>query len=90
MSTPFKFRRLHLKALAVAACGAAAALAFTPAQAQGSYPNKPVKLIVPFAAGGSTDVGARVLAAWQDRENRPAEPELGPKRRSDLLALLPA
>lgn len=36
------------------------------------------------------DVGARVLAAWQDRENRPAEPELGPKRRSDLLALLPA
>ena len=55
-------RRLHLKALAIAACGAAAALALTPAQAQGSYPNKPVKLIVPFAAGGSTDVVARVLA----------------------------
>ncbi|MDO9175188.1 MAG: FAD-dependent oxidoreductase, partial [Actinomycetota bacterium] len=37
-----------------------------------------------------TDVSARVLAAWQDRENRPAEPSLGPKRRTDLLALLPA
>jgi hypothetical protein len=36
------------------------------------------------------DVSARVLAAWQDRENRPPEPQLGPKHRADLLALLPA
>ena len=34
------------------------------------------------------DVGARVLAVWQDRDNRPPEPALGPKRRADLLALL--
>ncbi len=32
------------------------------AQSADGYPNKPVKLIVPFAAGGSTDVVARVLA----------------------------
>jgi len=47
-------------------------------------------LTTPDAMMKDTDVSARVLAAWQDRENRPAEPELGPKHRTDLLALLPA
>lgn len=32
------------------------------ALAQDDYPTKPVKLIVPFAAGGSTDLVARVIA----------------------------
>ena len=32
-------------------------------------------------------VGARVLAAWQDRDNRPPEPSLGP-RRPELLSAL--
>jgi tripartite-type tricarboxylate transporter receptor subunit TctC len=32
-----------------------------PAQAQGSYPNKFIKIIVGYAAGGGTDVVARVI-----------------------------
>ena len=35
------------------------------------------------------DVSARVLAAWQDRDNRPPEPPLGPKHRAELLAASP-
>ena len=46
-----------LKALAaVPAAGFAA-----PSFAQ-TYPDRPIKLIVPYLAGGATDVGARVVA----------------------------
>jgi tripartite-type tricarboxylate transporter receptor subunit TctC len=49
-----------MRAPTFAAVAAAALLAAVPTQAQ-QYPQRPVTMIVPFAAGGPTDVLARVL-----------------------------
>ena len=47
---------------ALGALLALAALATTPVRAQ-DYPNKPVRVVIPYAAGGSTDILTRILAA---------------------------
>ncbi|MDD1637272.1 MAG: tripartite tricarboxylate transporter substrate binding protein [Methylococcaceae bacterium] len=36
--------------------------------AQEKYPTKPINLIVPFGPGGGTDVGARILAPFVEKE----------------------
>lgn len=41
---------------------ALSAAALVPAFAQDGYPNRPVKLVVPYAPGGNTDVMARLVA----------------------------
>jgi tripartite-type tricarboxylate transporter receptor subunit TctC len=38
------------------------AFVFAGANAQGTYPSKPLRIIVPFAPGGSTDIFARLVA----------------------------
>src|SRR3954452_6871416 len=50
-----------MQRLLAALIGVFAALGTAPAHAQ-TYPNRPIKLIVPFPAGGPIDVMARLLA----------------------------
>ena len=61
------------------AAGAAALPAASRIASAQIYPARPVHLIVPFAAGGSTDIVARLIGAWLSErlaqpfviENRP-------------------
>jgi tripartite-type tricarboxylate transporter receptor subunit TctC len=55
-----------VKKLALA-LAAAAGLFATGVQAQGNYPQRPVTMIVPFAAGGPTDVIARIVSDHMSR-----------------------
>jgi tripartite-type tricarboxylate transporter receptor subunit TctC len=56
--------RHFLKAIACAAALAAAGAA----SAQQPFPSQPIKLVVPFGPGGSTDLAARLIAEYGSRE----------------------
>ena len=59
-------RRLNLALLGLAAAGAFTA--HLPALAQGSFPDKTVRIIVPYPPGGATDVSARLLAGEMTKQ----------------------
>src|SRR5499425_3695893 len=72
-------RHLHRRQFLQLATGAAAFLALSHVAGAQAYPSRPVRIIVPFAAGGGTDITARVIAQWLSErlgqqfvvENRP-------------------
>jgi tripartite-type tricarboxylate transporter receptor subunit TctC len=85
--------RISPRAAALALClGAFAAPAF--AQVGATWPNKPVRIVVPFAPGGTTDILARALAPELGKafgqtfiiENKPGA---GGNTGADLVAKSP-
>ncbi len=54
--------------LTAAAAAAAATLALAPTARAQDFPQRPVTVVVPYAAGGATDVRARVVAEEMSRQ----------------------
>src|SRR5260221_1137183 len=83
---------IQRRAMMIGVASSAAATALMPGTAQAqSYPNKPIKLLVPFAAGGATDLYARLLGAALTVELREqvvieARPGVGGLTGVDVLA----
>ena len=79
-----------IRAIAVAALAALPLLA----AAQSDYPNRPVKVLVPYAPGGATDIIARHVAARLNDvlgqsvvvEQRRGVGERGARRRGEVAA----
>ena len=66
------FSRIRFRAalLAPMFCAAALGVAVLPVHAQASYPAKPIRLVIPFGAGGITDVVGRYIGQQLGEELR--------------------
>jgi tripartite-type tricarboxylate transporter receptor subunit TctC len=58
---------LNRRELLAAASAAAAAGLAPSALAQGNFPSRPIKMIVPFPPGGTADIQARVIGEYMSR-----------------------
>ena len=74
---------LHYLFIALASC----CLTLVHAQTTSSYPNKPIKIIVPFPAGGTSDVLARMVGQkWTEAWGQPVVIENRPGSNGNLGA----
>jgi tripartite-type tricarboxylate transporter receptor subunit TctC len=60
--------KLHRRTFLHLAAGAAALPAVSRIALAQAYPSRPVRIIVGFAAGGGTDVAARIMAEWLSQQ----------------------
>jgi tripartite-type tricarboxylate transporter receptor subunit TctC len=97
MISPGRYHTQHSRPLMLAAsCACAALLAlFAPCAAAQNYPNKPIRLIVAFPPGGSTDVLARIVGAklgesWGQQVIVDNRPGAGTNIGTEMAAHAPA
>ncbi|MDB5750968.1 MAG: tripartite tricarboxylate transporter substrate binding protein [Ramlibacter sp.] len=93
MNKPFP--RTFPRRAVLAAVAVALAPTFAAAQAVDAWPDKPVKLIVPFTAGGPTDTVARLIAiglqaAWKQPVVVDYKPGAGTMLGTGIVAKSPA
>ena len=82
MNKPITRRVVHKAALACALAGA-----FSGADAQADYPNRPVRIVVPFSAGGMSDGLCRLFTqVLQERLGQPFVLDFKPGAATNLGA----
>jgi tripartite-type tricarboxylate transporter receptor subunit TctC len=62
MTKPFRFSPINRRAFSAQIAALVGTLQATSSQAQAAFPTRPVKIIVPYAAGGGPDVLTRKIA----------------------------